>query len=156
MSKLNDMNVKKCFMAAAILLFAVSCSNEESSPISLADHVSAAYVGASSSMTPYVSAPMIDEGDTTVITKVSDNTLSVCYKGQTWGNATFNNATVMENDTAYVISGSGMITMDAHGTSKEYDATLFGYILKNNSEKFNLKIKIPSVMGGTVITFIAK
>jgi len=154
MSKLNDMNVKKCFMAAAILLFAVSCSNDESSSTSLADHVSAVYTGASSSMTPYVSAPMINEGDTTVITKVSDNTLNVCYKGQTLGEARFSSTTVTENDTAYVISGSGMITMNAHGTSKNYDAKLSGYILKNNSKKFNLKINIPSVMGGMIVSFL--
>lgn len=152
--KLNDMKVKNYLVAAAIFFFAASCSNDDSSSIPLADHVSAVYAGVSSSTMTYVSAPMINEGDTMVITKVSDNMLSVSYKGQTWGNATFGSATVTENDTAYVITGSGTITMDAHGTSKNYDATLSGYILKDNSKKFNLKISIPSVMGGTVISFL--
>jgi hypothetical protein len=148
------MKVKNYLMAVAILFSAASCSNDDSSSTPLADYVSAVYAGVSSSMMTYVSAPMINEGDTMAITKVSDNMLSVSYKGQTWGNATFNSATVTENDTAYVIAGSGTITMNAHGTSKNYDATLSGYILKNNSKKFNLKINIPSVMGGTVISFL--
>jgi hypothetical protein len=148
------MKMKNYLMVTAILFSAVSCSNDDSGSTPLADQVSAVYAGVSSSTMTYVSAPMINEGDTTVITKVSDNMLSVSYRGQTWGNATFSNATVTENDTSYVIAGSGTITMDAHGTSKNYDATLYGYVLKNKSKKFNLKISIPSVMGGTVISFL--
>lgn len=141
-------------MAVVILFAAASCSNDDSGSTPLADHVSAVYIGVSSSLMTYVTAPMINEGDSVAITKVSDNILSVSYKGKTWGNATFGSVTVTENDTAYVIAGSGAITMDAHGTSKDYDATLYGYILKNNSKKFNLKISVPSVMGGTVISFL--
>ena len=67
------MKVKNYLMAVAILFSAASCSNDDSSSTPLADYVSAVYAGVSSSMMTYVSAPMINEGDTMVITKVSDN-----------------------------------------------------------------------------------
>lgn len=72
-----------------------------------------------------------------------DNQYIVEFHDPQWGDVTFKNVQIGAE-----LSATDSIGMDAHGTIKKYEAVLSGPMR-------NPVITVPSVMGGTVITFYA-
>ncbi|MCO6024393.1 hypothetical protein NG821_00785 [Prevotella cerevisiae] len=148
-------------LALAIISLGTTCScsndddNDSGQQSDLADLVSKNYNGVSSALFAYITDPMINEGDTVIVTKAGTDNVNVSYRGMTWGKGTFDAAKVTENDTAYVISGDGDMVMSmSGGKGSSYKATLTAYVNKKDPSSFSFKISVPSVMGGTVVSFL--
>ncbi len=144
------------FMALAGIFF-TSCSKDEKndSVSAVAEKVVGVYDVHTSVNSPRFTKPMENDGDKVTVTKVGENTVNVIYAGKTWGVGTFEKATVAANADGkeYAISGEGTVKMGMDPKNlKDYPATLKATI-KDGMKVFNFKITVPSVMGGTVITF---
>jgi hypothetical protein len=91
---------------------------------------------------------MFDSDETITI----DNE-AITFHSDTWGDGTFTVDELTRNtDGSWSVTATGTITMAGHGSSKAYDATVSGSIA-SSSQTFT--IKIPSVMGGTVLNVTA-
>src|SRR5574344_106753 len=136
-------------MMLAAICFA-SCSNDDD--VSNAKQVEATYKGYTSAVFKYSSTPIVTDSEAIVVKASSNNIVNVTLISKTWGTALINNAAVVKSDRVYTVSGSGTITMTGHtGGTSSYDCTLVATIKTKTSATY--VITIPSLMGGTVVTF---
>lgn len=109
------------------------------------------YKGYTSAKSAYFDS-MMDDDQTIVITKNSDNTYNVKYSSDTWGEFEIASAGVDFTDGVFAIKGDGQTKMGMNGNVKEYACSMTGSI---DPEKENptFIFSVPSVMGGVTIEF---
>lgn len=145
---------KYLFMAVALMAGFASCNDDDEPDIPAAQTVAGSYSAYSSASFMYSATPMVANGESVVVTANTDGTVNVTLTSGTWGTTTVNNATVVKSSSDYSITGSGSVAMGMHaGSTKNYDCTLVGTISSNKSA-YNFVVTVPSVMGGTTITFV--
>lgn len=144
---------KYFFMVAALAVGFQSCSSDDDdTPASKS--VEGSYTGYSSASFMYSSTPICTNGETVAIVANNDGTVNVKLTSGTWGTTTVNNASVVASESSYAITGSGSVEMGMHaGSTKSYECTLAG-TMSADKKSYNFVVTVPSVMGGTTITFI--
>lgn len=152
------MNVKETFkylmVVAALAMGFASCSSDDDDETPAAQVVAGSYSGYSSTAFAYSSTPLVYDGESVAVTANSDGTVNVVLTSTTWGTSTISNATVTSNGSAYTLAGSGSTAITGHsGSASTYECTLAGTISADKST-YNLAFTLPSLMGGTTITFI--
>lgn len=94
------------------------------------------------------------DGNTLTVAANSDGTANVTLTSTSIGEYTVSNATVTKEGSTLKLAGTGKakMSMGGHGSSTEYDCTLTATI---NADKTGATVAftVPSVMGGTTITF---
>ena len=145
------------FMALAGIFFTSCSKDDDKEPVkSVADKVVGVYEVHTAAVSPRFQKPMENDGDKVTVTKVGENTVNIIYATKTWGAGAFEKVTVATSTDGkeYVISGEGMAKKMGMNPNnlKDYPATLKATI-QDGMKVFNFKITVPSVMGGTVITF---
>ena len=102
----------------------------------------------------YYSGYYYDDQTVTITADDDNETVSISYTHDTWGEATFSGVTVTTNDDgSYTLSGDGVIAMANHsGSTTSYDATVSGTVTSDGVVS-ELLIYASSVMGGTTISF---
>lgn len=140
-------------LAVSVSLFACGDDNDEpSTPAS--QEIAGTYTGYYEMASQYFSGQYgIDQ--TVTITSATDGTATVVYNnGSSW-ESTLTGVEVTEVGSDYKLTGSGKMSMASHGgSSSEYDCTLAGTI-SGDKQSYTLTFTLPSVMGGTTITFMA-
>lgn len=130
-------------MATALMLLSVfsSCSNDDSKEGSV-EFKEQSYSAWSKVVFAY--GTMFDSDETVEVSREQ-----VTFHSDTWGDGTFTISEFKRNTSgAYELVGTGSLTMDGHGSKKDYAATVTGTIAQG-SQTFT--ITVPSVMGGTVL-----
>ncbi len=113
--------------------------------------VSGTYSGYTEAKSTYFSGMMTDD-QTIVVTKNSDDTFTVSYTSDTWGEFTVDNAKAVYSNGSFTLTGSGVTKMGMDGNVKEYDCTLTATIdVEKNNPTFTFSV--PSVMGGLEVVF---
>lgn len=142
------------FMAVALTAGFASCSDDDDDEVPAAQTVAGTYSAYSSASFKYSATPIVTNGESVTIAANSDGTVKVTLTSGTWGTATVSNATVAKSGSDYSIAGSGSVAMGMHsGSTSDYDCTLAGTISGDKST-YSFVVTVPSVMGGTTITFI--
>ena len=102
----------------------------------------------------YYSGYYYDDQTVTITADDGDETVSISYTHDTWGEAAFSGVTVTTNDDgSYTLSGDGVIAMESHsGSTTSYDATVSGTVTSDGVVS-ELYIYASGVMGGTTISF---
>ncbi|MCD8291979.1 MAG: calycin-like domain-containing protein [Prevotella sp.] len=151
----------------AVGFTAVSCSDdddEDNNSISWSS-IAGSYTGTLTMSMQYANLTFPDQ--TIVLSKSSNNKANLSYTGDC-GNFEFTSVTVTENsDSSYSIAGEGTFYMEmsadylerygmsnmgiATGTISGYTCIVSGTI--TSKTEYNLVLTLPSVMGGTTLTF---
>ncbi|MCD8202459.1 MAG: hypothetical protein LUD48_02310 [Prevotella sp.] len=151
----------------AIGFTAVSCSDdddEDNNSINWSS-IAGSYTGTLTMSMQYANLTFYDQ--TIVLSKGSNNKAGLSYTGDC-GNFEFTSVTVTENsDGSYTIDGEGTFNMEmsadylekfgmsnngiSTGTMAGYACTVSGTI--RSKTDYNLTLTLPSVMGGTTLTF---
>lgn len=137
-------------LALPVLMFAASCSSDDSPSVDYAKQVTGSYEGYTSASCAYFSGDMSAEQKVIVSEGSASNKVNISYVSSTWGTVTVTDAVVGESAEGYIISGSGKWSMGMNGNTSDYDCTVNG-IVKNDETKFTFSA--PSVMGGLTIAF---
>lgn len=141
-------------MVAALAIGFQSCSDDDDDKTPASKLVEGTYTGYSSASFKYSATPICTNSETVAVVANSDGTVNVTLTSGTWGTTTVSSASVVESESGYAVSGTGSIVMGMHsGASSSYDCTLAGTI-GADKKTFNLVVTVPSVMGGTTITFL--
>lgn len=139
-----------CFIISILTSLTLSsCSEDDYSDYS--KDVTGSYEGYTSMTSGYFSN-MISLDQKVVITRFSDNTVSVNFASASTGTFTVPEVTVVKGTDSYTLSGNGITSMGHEGSAKDYDCSFSGTI-SGDSRVF--VFSIPSVMGGTKVTFTA-
>lgn len=113
--------------------------------------------GHTSAKFQYIPNPMVNGYDTVTVTPISDNTVSVNYKSNTWGEVTFDNVPLtIDNDNYLYTSTDGIastISLTYHGNPGTYDATLKSVSISKDLKTYTFLINADIMSGGTTITF---
>lgn len=143
---------KYLFVVTAMVIGFQSCSSDDpETPVS--QLIAGSYSGYSSASFKYSTTPLCTNGETVAIVANNDGTVNVTLTSGTWGTTTVNNANVVASESSYAITGTGSIEMGMHsGETTSYECTLTGS-LSSDKKTYNLVVTVPSVMGGTTITF---
>ncbi|MBF1082483.1 MAG: hypothetical protein HXL34_08550, partial [Prevotellaceae bacterium] len=108
----------------------------------------------------YSPTPDLTDGDSIIVTKATDNTVNIEYRGKKWGKGTFKNVRVTETNDAYTFAetASTMAIASPHQpqVSKDYPANIKGTTNKTNKNNFSFNITVPGLMGGVKIAFTPK
>ena len=153
-------------LSALTLLLAVfclaSCDNDEKENELIIDPVEDIISGTYQGYSTFTGAhnidnPLLTKNETVTITAVEDNKFDVSFTSVIMGltvKLVINDATVSVIDGKFQIDGNGTAYMEAMDGSglKQYDASLTGTIEKGAPRR--LIFTCPTVMGGTIITFI--
>ena len=113
--------------------------------------------GHTSAKFQYIPNPMVNGYDTVTVTPISDNTVSVNYKSNTWGEVTFDNVPLtIDNDNYLYTSTDGIastLSLTYHGNPGTYDATLKSVSISKDLKTYTFLINADIMSGGTTITF---
>lgn len=137
------------FAAVLTTLFTTSCSSDDAPDLTTG--VTGTYEGYSSMTSAYFSN-MISLDQKVTISRLTDNTVSLRFESASTGTFNIPEATVVKGADSYTISGTGTTSMGHAGNTKDYDCSFTGTV---SSESRVLVFSIPSVMGGTTVTFTA-
>ena len=148
---MSDRIINRIYLLIAVVtaVFASSCSSDDAPDLSAG--VAGNYEGYSSMTSGYFSN-MISLDQKVTLTCLSDNTVSVSFASASTGTFTIPEATVVKSADSYTISGTGTTSMGHAGSTKDYDCSFTGTI---NGDSRVFVFSIPSVMGGTTVTFTA-
>lgn len=139
-------------LLTAAALFAAtsftSCSDDDSTPDYGGD-VAGSYDGWSSMGSAYFSDNIALDQKITV-TKQTESTVAVSYVSSSLGTFSFSELPVQKSGSTYTISGAGVTEMGHSGSTSSYDCTLTATI---TADATTFVFSIPSVMGGTTVTF---
>ncbi len=141
-------------MMLLVALCATSCSDDDDDVVNLSTLLAGSYSGYTSAAFVYSSTPIVTNGESVTMTANNDGTVNVSYTSGTWGTTTISGATVTASTSGYTLSGSGTAAMTSHstGTTASYECNVEGTI-SADKEDAELVFTLPSVMGGTTITF---
>lgn len=115
--------------------------------------IAGTYSGWSQFAFSYTPTPLVYASEKTAITANEDGTVNITYTSDDLGTGTFSNVTVEKDGSAYKLTGSGTFSMSGmSGTVSNYDCNLSGTI-SADKETVNIVYSLPSVMGGSTITF---
>ena len=136
--------------AISAIFAACSCGNGEntSAEVNLAS-LSGTYSGYSLA-TCQMFTDMLATDQTLTVTDNGDETLSISYTSDMFGEFSMPSCTVTASDGTCSISGSGNTVMGMGGSTSEYEASLKA-VAGNGSSEFTFSV--PSVMGGLTIVF---
>lgn len=109
------------------------------------------YDGYTEAKSTYFSGMMTDD-QKIVITKNSDDTYSIGYTSDTWGEFSIEKATVAYSDGIFTIEGDGITKMGMSGNIKEYACSVEGQIDAEKEDPV-FTFSVPAVMGGLSIVF---
>ena len=86
------------------------------------------------------------------LTANADDTFTLAYTSDSWGEFSFENLSVTSANGIYTLSGEGVTMMGMNGNIREYPCTVTGRI-DANKENISFTFTVPGVMGGLTITF---
>lgn len=86
------------------------------------------------------------------LTANADDTFTLAYTSDSWGEFSFENLSVTSANGIYTLSGEGVTMMGMDGNVSEYPCTVTGSI-NANKENVSFTFTVPGVMGGLTITF---
>lgn len=81
-----------------------------------------------------------------------DDTFTLAYTSDSWGEFSFESLSVTSANGIYTLSGKGVTMMGMDGNVSEYPCTVTGSI-DANKENVSFTFTVPGVMGGLTITF---
>ncbi len=111
------------------------------------------YTGYTQADCAYFKGMMADD-QTVKITAGDNNTYTVSYTSDTWGEFNIVDAVAVSNDggKSFTISGNGVTTMGMNGNVNEYQCSMEGTV-DAAKENVEFKFSVPAVMGGLTVTF---
>ena len=147
------MKIKNYLVMVLVALCAIACSDNDDE-ISVSTGVTGSYDGYVIASCAYFQNSASD-GQTVVITAsgTAGDRVNISYVSDTWGTFTFTDAAVTLNGGVYTIAGSGTTEMGHAGNISTYDCTVEA-TLDSNKAITSLVFSIPTVMGGTTVTFV--
>ena len=86
------------------------------------------------------------------LTANADDTFTLAYTSDSWGEFSFESLSVTSANGIYTLSGKGVTMMGMDGNVSEYPCTVTGRI-DANKENVSFTFTVPGVMGGLTITF---
>lgn len=86
------------------------------------------------------------------LTANADDTFTLAYTSDSWGEFSFESLSVTSANGIYTLSGEGVTMMGMDGNVSEYPCTVTGSI-NANKENVSFTFTVPGVMGGLTITF---
>lgn len=86
------------------------------------------------------------------LTANADDTFTLAYTSDSWGEFSFESLSVTSANGIYTLSGKGVTMMGMDGNISEYPCTVTGSI-DANKENVSFTFTVPGVMGGLTITF---
>lgn len=86
------------------------------------------------------------------LTANADDTFTLAYTSDSWGEFSFESLSVTSANGIYTLSGEGVTMMGMDGNISEYPCTVTGRI-DANKENVSFTFTVPGVMGGLTITF---
>lgn len=86
------------------------------------------------------------------LTANADDTFTLAYTSDSWGEFSFESLSVTSANGIYTLSGKGVTMMGMDGNVSEYPCTVTGSI-DANKENVSFTFTVPGVMGGLTITF---
>lgn len=86
------------------------------------------------------------------LTANADDTFTLAYTSDSWGEFSFESLSVTSANGIYTLSGEGVTMMGMDGNVSEYPCTVTGSI-NANKENISFTFTVPGVMGGLTITF---
>ena len=86
------------------------------------------------------------------LTANADDTFTLAYTSDSWGEFSFESLSVTSANGIYTLSGEGVTMMGMNGNIREYPCTVTGSI-DANKENVSFTFTVPGVMGGLTITF---
>ena len=86
------------------------------------------------------------------LTANADDTFTLAYTSDSWGEFSFESLSVTSANGIYTLSGEGVTMMGMDGNVSEYPCTVTGSI-NTNKENVSFTFTVPGVMGGLTITF---
>ena len=86
------------------------------------------------------------------LTANADDTFTLAYTSDSWGEFSFESLSVTSANGIYTLSGEGVTMMGMNGNIREYPCTVTGRI-DANKENVSFTFTVPGVMGGLTITF---
>lgn len=86
------------------------------------------------------------------LTANADDTFTLAYTSDSWGEFSFESLSVTSANGIYTLSGEGVTMMGMDGNISEYPCTVTGSI-DANKENISFTFTVPGVMGGLTITF---
>lgn len=112
------------------------------------------YSGYTKAVFTYSPSGIYTDDESVTITANDDGTVNVSYTSETWGTATIESIVVTKDNDNYVLAETeGKIVMTGmSGTSSEY-ACLASGTVSTDKDTYDIVFSVPSVMGGTTITF---
>ena len=135
------------FTVALCAGFAACSSNDDNEPQTAASF-------------QYSPTPDLTDGDSIIVTKATDNTVNIEYRGKKWGKGTFKNVRVTETNDAYTFAETASTMAIASPrqpqVSKDYPANIKGTTNKTNKNNFSFNITVSGIMGGVKIAFTPK
>lgn len=117
-----------------------------------ANYLADTYEGWSKMVMQYMPNGITNDGDKAVLTANEDGTVTVAYTSTAYGSCSIT-ATVAKDGDNYTLTGEGTMLMGmTAGQEKEYACQLAGTI-SSDKATYSISLTLPSVMGGTTITF---
>lgn len=86
------------------------------------------------------------------LTANADDTFTLAYTSDSWGEFSFESLSVTSANGIYTLIGKGVTMMGMDGNVSEYPCTVTGSI-DANKENVSFTFTVPGVMGGLTITF---
>jgi len=120
--------------------------------IPVAQNIAGSYDGWVKMVMAYAPDGINYDGQSITITANEDGTVNVVYSSTDLGEATISNVAVTKDGDSYKLAGEGTMLMGMSEKKSDYACQLSGTI-SADKETYSIVLTLPSVMGGTTITF---
>ncbi len=142
------------YLPLIVMLFCLTaCSDDDEDNNVAWANIEGTYYGYTSSTFIYTSVPIIYEDETLTIKVNSDGSVDMELISTMW-NTKIEKAIVSSSGNDYTIQGSAVATLANHSDEvQDYQGQATATISKDKKD-VSLTISLPSVMGGTTITFL--
>lgn len=110
------------------------------------------YTGWTDASSAYFPNFGVTADETFSLTANTDDSFTLSYTSDTWGQFTFDQITATAATDGYTFSGEGTCEMGMNGSTSEYPCTVQG-TLDASREEGTVTFSVPGVMGGLTITF---
>ena len=153
--KMKVKNFLAMMMAACVMTGMTACSSDDDD---VEPDLTQAVVGSYTGYGNYGSAYFTDMYYTGLTVSVARHeqekaVVDVTFEGGSLGTYTFEQATVAQNGSTYVVTGEGTALLASHsGNAQSYEATLKAVI--TSTDDFEIVLATPTVMGGSTLTIL--